>query len=282
MGWLSSDGSRYLRRSERAVVRLFAGLRKRLQLRVRLDDRGRAATYLCETAMDAQRPLSLWVKEEGTMAWIDAEVRADDAFMDIGANIGIYSIAAALRMGAGGVVYAFEPHKVNSLALLRNVGANALQQRVRVFSCGLSDADGLFEFNYQALSSASSASQLGHRRVPGSSDEFEPVATEMVYGTSVDRLVEAGTIRPPTLIKIDVDGNELPILRGMSRLLAGPARPRAVQVELNVGEHESISAFMRERGYALVTRHFTHEGKNALGRGEAVAAIAHNAIFAPA
>ncbi len=282
MGWLSSDGSRYLRRSERTLMRLFGSLRKRLQVRVRVEDRGHVATYLCETAMDAQRPLSLWVKEEGTMAWIDADVRPDDVFMDIGANIGIYSIAAALRMGDAGVVYAFEPHKVNSLALLRNVEANRLQQRVRVFSCGLSDRDGLFEFNYQALASASSASQLGHRRVPGSSEEFVPVATEMVYGTSVDRLVDAGTIRPPTLVKIDVDGNELPILRGMARLLGGAARPRAVQVELNVGEHDSISAFMHEQGYALQARHFTHEGKNALARGEAAEAIAYNAIFAPA
>ncbi|HEX2542313.1 MAG TPA: FkbM family methyltransferase [Caldimonas sp.] len=282
MAWLSSDGSRYLGRRERAVLRLFSSLRKRLQVRVRVDDRGRAATYVCETAMDAQRPLSLWVKEEGTMAWIDAEVRADDVFMDIGANIGIYSIAAALRTSGSGIVYAFEPHKVNSLALLRNVGANGLQDRVRVFSCGLSDRDGLFEFNYQALASASSASQLGHRRVPGSEAEFVPVATEMIYGTSVDRLVEAGTIRPPTLVKIDVDGNELPILRGMSRLLAGAARPRAVQVELNVGEQDSISAFLQEHGYALASRHFTHEGKNALARGDAVEAIAHNAIFVPA
>lgn len=278
----ASDGSRSLSRGERLVMRMLASVRRRLHIRVHLDDRGRAATYLCETALDAWRAVSLWIKEQGTMEWIDATVRPRDRFMDVGANIGIYSIAAALRMGEGGEVYAFEPHKVNALALLRNVAANRLERRVRVFSCALSDTDGMFAFNYQALTSASNASQLGHCRVPGSAREFVPVATEMVYATSVDRLVSHAVIPAPTLVKIDVDGNELAILRGMAGLLCGPERPRAVQVELNVGEQEGIAAFMRDCGFELVTRHFTLEGKNALARGDAVEAVAHNAIFAPA
>jgi len=54
-----------------------------------------------------------------------------------------------------------------------------------------------------------------------------------------------------------------------------------VQVELNVGLHASIPAFMNECGYELATRHFIHKGKRAQGRGLPVEAIAHNAIFAP-
>lgn len=278
----TSDGSRYLSRRERFVMRLMASLRKRLLVRVRLLDRGRLAIYVCETAMDAWRPLSLWLKEEGTMAWIEAEVRPGDVFMDIGANIGIYSIAAAQRMGGSGEVYAFEPHKVNGVTLLRNVQANGLQGRIRVFACALSDSDGFLAFNYASLASASSASQLGHRRVPGSDEEFSPVSSEMVFSTSVDSLIAAGAIEPPTLVKIDVDGNELAILRGMAGLLRGPRRPRAVQVELNVGEQDEIAALMQASGYALVGRHFTHDGRNAHARGVPLAQIAHNAIFAPA
>lgn len=277
-----SDGSRFLSRGERFVLRLVNSLRKRLVVRVRLSDRGAAATYLCENIVDAQRPISLWVKEQGTMEWIAAEVGPDDVFMDIGANIGIYSIAAAQRMGAGGTVYAFEPHKVNGLSLLRNVAANDLQERIRFFSCALSDREGMLAFNYASLAAASTASQLGHRRVAGSAAEFAPVATEMVFATSVDRLIEAGTIEPPTLVKIDVDGNEIAILRGMAALLGGKRRPRAVQVELNVGEHDAIAGLMQDAGYALARRHFTHAGKAAQDAGVPIERIAHNAIFAPA
>lgn len=275
----ASDGSRYLGRRERFVMRMMASLRKRLHVVVEVGDRVHQTRYVCETAMDAQRPLSLWIKEAGTMAWIEAEVRPGDVFMDIGANVGIYSLAAAMRMGGEGVVYAFEPHKVNALALLKNVAANGLQERVRVVSCALSDGEGMLDFNYQALGSASSASQFGHRRVPGSADEFVPVASEMVYGSRVDHLVETGAIRAPTLVKIDVDGNELAILRGMTGLLRGRQRPRAVQVELNAGEHDAITAFMTGCGYALARRHDTHEGAKARARGDAPATIAHNAIF---
>ena len=125
--------------------------------------------------------------------------------------------------------------------------ANGLQERVRVVSCALSDGEGMLDFNYQALGSASSASQFGHRRVPGSGDEFVPVASEMVFGSRVDHLVETGVIRAPTLVKIDVDGNELAILRGMTGLLRGRQRqrPRAVQVELKAGEHDAITASCR-------------------------------------
>lgn len=277
-----SSGDRVLTLPERIVFKLKGMVRSHTLVRVRLDDRGRAATYLCETPMDAYRPLSLWIKEAGTMAWLDAEVRPADVFMDIGANIGIYSIAAALRMGERGRVYAFEPHKVNALSLLRNIQANGLGGRIDVFSCALSDHEGMLDFNYASLSSASTASQLGHRRVPGTSEEFVPVAAEKVFAASVDRLIERGSIVAPDLVKIDVDGNEIAILRGMRQLLRSEKRPRALQVELNVGEQEGIIETLAEAGYALVDRHLTLTGKNQLAAGSSLNQIAHNAVFKPA
>lgn len=276
-----SDGRRLLSMPERAVLKAMRLARERLNVHVDLDDAGRRVRYVCETAMDALRPVSLWIKEEGTMHWIDSQLRADDVFLDIGANIGIYTIAAAVRLGPQGKVYAFEPHKVNALSLLRNIDANRLAQRVDVFSVALSDREALLDFNYVSLSSASTASQLGHRNVPGEAREFVPVASEKVFATTVDHLVSGGTIRPPNLVKIDVDGNEIAILRGMSALLRGTDRPRSIQVELNVGEQEQIIALMAEHDYRLATRHLTYAGKAAQAAGKPLEAIAHNAVFEP-
>jgi len=276
-----SNGQRLLSLPERALFKLLGAIRRLTIVRVRLDDRGHPATYLCETGMDALRPVSLWIKEQGTMEWIESEVKPDDTFMDIGANIGIYTIASAVRMGPAGKVYAFEPHKVNALSLLRNIDANALGDRVEVFSCALSDSEGMLDFNYVSLSSASTASQLGHRRIPGSQREFTPVASEKVYSTSVDNLLRRGVIRPPSLIKIDVDGNEIAILKGMTELLRSPQRPRAVQVELNVGEQVGIIDLMKESGYELAHRHLTYLGKQAQASGLPLEEIAHNAVFKP-
>ena len=61
----------------------------------------------------------MFVKESGTCEWIKNDIGPGDVFFDIGANIGIYSILAANRVGKTGKVYAFEPHSGNFTRLLR-------------------------------------------------------------------------------------------------------------------------------------------------------------------
>jgi FkbM family methyltransferase len=267
---------------EKILLRAAGGLRRLLLLRVRLDENGHRSVYLCESKHDAERPMSLWVKEEGTMRWIDGEVRAGDIFMDIGANIGIYTLAAAHRVGKTGKVYAFEPHKMNGVTLLRNLAASGLADRVDFFACALSDASGVLPFNYASLASASSGSQLGHTRVAGASRDFKPVAREMLAAITVDELIAGGTIKAPNLVKIDVDGNEIKILQGMKKLLSGKDRPRALQVELNIGEQEEIASYLADCGYALAERHHTRPGERRLKSGIPLEKVAHNAIFRPA
>src|SRR5690606_36929499 len=160
-------------------------------------------------------PLSLWIKEPGTMAWIDREVRAGDRFLDIGANIGIYTIAAGRRVGAEGKVYAVEPHKANVLTLMRNIAANGFEDRVEVLPFALADVCKVLRFNYVSLESASTGSQLGSNRVETSNDTFTTVASEHLPAMTVDDLIAEGAIERPSLVKNDVDGIELAILKGM-------------------------------------------------------------------
>lgn len=276
-----STGTRGLNFLEKAILNATSWLRERLLPKLRVNDRGFESRYVCNNKHDAQRAAALWVKEEGTMRWIDSEVRAGDIFMDIGANIGVYTIAAAHRVGSGGKVYAFEPHKLNAVTLMQNVQLSKLSDRVEIFSFPLSESATVLRFNYASLASASSGSQLGHTRMAGGEKEFRPAASEMVASVSVDELIARSAIKAPTLVKIDVDGNELPILRGMKSLLSGNERPRAVQVEVNVGEGEPIEAFLAGCSYKLDSRHFTRPGEAKLKRGVPVEKIEFNAIFRP-
>lgn len=278
---LRSNGLRFPNWLEKNLLKSSSWLRRRLPFTVRLDEHGYRSVYRCETVLDAARPMSLWVKEAATMRWLDSELGAGDVFLDIGANIGIYTIAAAHRVGDRGKVYAFEPHGMNVLSLMQNVTLSGLASRVEVFSSPLSDEPGAARFNYSSLGSASSGSQLGHARMAGKDRDFSPVASEIKLATTVDTLITDGTLLPPSLVKIDVDGNELKILHGMRKLLTGRKRPRSLQVELNVGEQAAVVTFLGGCGYTLVARHHTAGNERKAAAGVPLEQIAHNAIFRP-
>lgn len=274
-----SNGKRRLGVFEKLALKLSTALRNLLLFKVRVNDSGYASLFACENKYDAQRAVSLWLKEEGTMRWLHDELRPGDSFMDVGANIGIYTIAAAHRVGPEGKVYAFEPHKVNALTLMRNVRLSKLADRIDLFFCPLSDKATILRFNYASLRSGSSGSQLGHTKVAGKPREFEPVANEMAASVTADELVAQNAIRPPSLIKIDVDGNELLILQGMRALLSGVHKPRSVLVEINVGQEDAISTFMTGCGYELTRKNLDRPGEIKLKDGVPLERIEFNAIY---
>lgn len=265
-------------RARAAHLRL--GVRERLAKTMRLRDDGLEYTYRCATFDEYNRAASLFYKEPGTFAWIAGELSDGDVFYDIGANMGIYSVPAARRVGAEGLVYAFEPHLANAERLLTNVLANGLQDRIRVVSSALHETSGFFEFKYRDLTAGTSMSQLESDR-----DAFgralDPVASELKYATTVDDLVEAGTVRPADLVKIDVDGNELLILRGMRRLLTGERPPRAVQVEVNVDERAQVEEFMESCRFELAQRHLTEGIQRLIDGGADPESLPFNGIFRP-
>jgi FkbM family methyltransferase len=278
---MRSGGGRELNWFERARLDAAAWLRRGLVSEAVVQDKQYKTVFICENRLTAYRAVSLWIKEAGTMAWLDAGLRPGDRFLDIGANIGIYSLAAAHRVGPTGRVYAVEPHKPNAVGLMRNVLRNGLQDRIDVLAIALSDARTVAAFNYTSLDASVTGSQLGNTFKDGRNKPFVPAAIETCVALSVDELIGAGAIAAPNLVKIDVDGTELKILKGMSGLLTGETRPRSVQVELNAGEHEAIDAFFKGVGYAMDHRHFTLDGEKRRAAGVALENIAHNAVFVP-
>ena len=227
------------------------------------------------------RVSSVYVKETGTVELIRRELREGDVFCDIGANIGLYSLMAAARVGSGGQVFAFEPLAANFASLVENIRANGYWNRITPLSAALTDTPGLFPFHYISLEPGSSGSQL-HDAVDDSETPFQPLVTEMKYGTSLDALIESGSVRHPDVVKIDVDGNEARILRGMRGLLNGERRPRLISVEVNARERQTLFAFMQAQGYALAGRNDTMGGLRQINAGADPEAVAYNAIFRPA
>lgn len=253
--------------------------RDRLLKRVAVGTGTDRFVFRCESDVEVWRAQTLFVKEAGTVAWIRKWVQPGEIFYDVGANIGLYSLLAGRRVAPAGRVYAFEPHAPNFVSLLHNIGLNGLDHSVIPLCCALHDRAGFFDFHYRSVLPGSSMSQLDSL-VDGDEVAFEPVVSERKLATTVDALIEDGVLEPPHHVKIDVDGNELLVLKGMDRLLSAAQRPRSLQVEINRRYKAELFAFLDAHGYEHRQRHDTQLGQSLIAAGRDPDEVAHNAVFA--
>jgi len=176
--------------------------------------------------------------EAPEMAFVLHLLRPDECFLDIGANVGSFTILAAGAARAR--VIAVEPIPSTFAVLQRNVVLNSLGGRVSQRRLGLSDTHGRLRFT-------SELDTVNHVVSDG-----EDVPSVDVSVTRMDDLVGQEV---PSLIKIDVEGHELAVLRGAHRTLAD-LRLLAVIMETNGSgarygvSDEALHAEMRSHGFA--------------------------------
>jgi FkbM family methyltransferase len=155
---------------------------------------------------------------------------------DVGANVGFYTLLAAHLVGDGGQVAAFEPVPRNLAFLRQHVALNGLRA-VRVHDVALSDAEGTARFDLGEESS------MGHLSDRG---------TLEVRTTTLDAVVARGELRPPDVLKIDVEGAEARVLRGAARTLA-TARPTILLATHGPAVHAECLALLRAAGYEVAS-----------------------------
>ncbi len=264
----------------RTIQRIRFAARNRLCRRVRATDGRHQLTFICESDIEAWRAETLRTKEEGTVRWIQDNVRSGDVFYDIGANIGLYSMLAAAYVGAQGRVFSFEPHLPNAVSLMRNTIVNGFQSRLSLVTTALHSDDGFLPFNYNATIPGSSMSQLNGTKTD-LGESFSPVFSELKHATSIDALIDRNVIPPAGVVKMDVDGNEPYILSGMRTYLRGTSRPRTLQVEISPRYATKIDEILAECGYIRKSRHDTSAGLKKIAKGTPAECVAHNAIYEP-
>ena len=258
-------------------LRFLAGVARLFSFRLNIRDGKTNYAFRPKSRMEIFRYTTFFSKEEGTLAWIRDNAKEGSVFYDIGANIGLYSLYAA-RAAKGVKVYSFEPHKFNFATLLENIFLNGLETDIHPMSLGLGEETGLFHLNYSSMESGASMSQLGHNNL--SEDRtFTPKLAELMHSISLDSLVDSGKIPAPNLIKIDVDGNELLILKGMRGLLNSDRGPASLQVEINPGQRTDVVKLMEDCGYKLDHSHFTKGGKKQFEKDPSYDTVPHNAVF---
>lgn len=194
-------------------IRLWFYVRHFMQLRVsrRNPEDGEHYRFIADSLHSYQRAKTLLSKEPGTIEWIKDRLGPSGVLLDIGANVGTFSIYAARHLSPSGHVYACEPHLPTAVQLMQNISENQLTDRVSVITAAISNEDGLIPFRYKRWRPGASGSQLLVEGGPGLENH---VGTELKTSVTIDTLIERGHIRPPDLIKIDTDGVEVQIVSG--------------------------------------------------------------------
>ncbi|WP_198530028.1 FkbM family methyltransferase [Halorubrum aethiopicum] len=155
---------------------------------------------------------------------------SNDIFYDVGANVGTYTCFAAAKLGPGKVV-AFEPEPENADRLRENLELNNLD--AEIIQIALSDTDGIVD-----LALTGDEAGTGEHAI-ATGDDKQTLEVETARG---DSIIEERGLPKPTVAKIDVEGAELSVLRGLRETLYESCRLMYVEVHT-----EKIRDFGAER-----------------------------------
>ena len=160
-------------------------------------------------------------------------------FVDVGANIGSHAINAARLVGRTGSVFAFEADPDTYRLLAENITSNGLRNIVARQTC-VSDHVGTLSF-YKHRDSAKSSTV----------DRGEKLSATLPSDT-LDNLISANT--KIDVLKVDVEGAELSVLRGAREILNDRGRPSVVIIEVfdvrdNTDKSEGIREVLEGYGY---------------------------------
>ena len=148
-------------------------------------------------------------------------LRPGDVFVDVGANIGYFSILAASVVGEGGAVFAFEPDPDNFSLLRRNIDLNRQQASIVAVQAALAADAGTGELFL-------SEDNLGDHQIYATGDGRHSLPITLVNGC--DYL--GHRLSHMDLLKIDTQGSEYQVMAGLLPLLVALPTPPRILIEL--------------------------------------------------
>lgn len=185
--------------------------------------------------------------EAEVTSFLLAVLRPGMVFVDVGANLGYYTLLGARGVGFEGRVHAFEPAPVQFEHLSLNVRVNRLSNVV-LNDCALAEDDGevkLFMSDGWNHGTHSMGQGVGGQRVC------------VVRCTSLDLYVASQGITRLDVVKMDVEGAELRVLRGGRRTIE-QLKPQVVLFEASevlarsLGDStREVKEFLESRGYVI-------------------------------
>ncbi len=166
---------------------------------------------------------------------------------DVGANVGDVSLHAAKFVGASGKVYAFEPDYINFKRLSANIELNNFRQLIAI-NKGLGDKPGKFTIGVV------DEGNRGMNRITGVSTK--ETASNTIDVTTMDILFQEMKIDKVDVIKIDVEGFEMNVLKGGTEVISKHHPVFFIELDDNNLKDQGSSAtqlvdFLESKGYKI-------------------------------
>ena len=215
--------------------------------------------------LDCYRHKGYWFhgrnRERTAMGKLEELVGPGDTVIDVGGHIGYVTLRLCGLVGPVGRVIVFEPGP-NNLPYLR--GNVAPYPNIKVVEAACSDVDGEAEFWIENLTGQNNTLVRDYKVWAANRDRAfsrEALRPITVPTVRLDSFLARSELRPD-LLKIDVEGAELMVLRGAERCLA-ECRPKLV-VEVTENERE-VDELLRTHHYTVLGRD-RHELRRRRGR----------------
>lgn len=143
--------------------------------------------------------------EAGPVGQLQRYIIPNSCAVDVGANIGMFTLRFARWVGDCGHVIAIEPEAENFKSLQRRLAASAYEKRVTAIQAVAAEAAGILYLDVNPDHPGDH--KLGHEGVP-------------TTAVTLDDLLAENDVLAVSLVKIDVQGAEMRVLRGAARVLA--------------------------------------------------------------
>ena len=200
------------------------------------------------------RVKTFFSKEPETLEWLNNNGNKIDTFLDIGANMGVYSVYFAKKFG--GKVFAFEPSYKNLEYLTKNIKINSLQEHITIISNPLSAS---FEINnyYQEdfIGGEAGAGILNQKNVERELKNSSKM-NSIIYNTlclPLNNFYNFNSFQKSFIIKIDVDGNELDILRGAEKILEQNLKI-SLLIEVSEKTEKEVNKILKKHNFKMINK----------------------------
>ena len=170
-------------------------------------------------------------------------LKPGDTVIDIGANIGAFTVLAASRVGSNGKVLAFEPEAMTFECLLKNIQLNRFAN-VTAINQAIDKTEGLAEL------------RVGHKsafsNIHGRLEHMKSLTTQTVKTTTLARVFETFKITKVNLLKIDCEGSEYGLFESLPLSLATRIEQIAMEVHHTLEHHpQEIRLQLEQLGFKV-------------------------------